>query len=115
MLFTELLTLVGFEFALRLTGQRPMQVYDSNIAAKFGEYFFALHPNLGYVHLPGEFEISLTKDYSFVATNLESGLGITHPLETYDIERNADEIWVLGGSVTYGWSINDDETYSWLL
>jgi hypothetical protein len=110
-----LIILIAGEFALRLAGYQPWRVIESNVAAKSGDHFFAEHPTLGFTQLPGEFEISLTDDYEFRATNLSGGLRATHPVDASDSEEKKDEIWIFGGSVTYGWSLDDEETYPWLL
>ncbi|MGL5059162.1 MAG: SGNH/GDSL hydrolase family protein, partial [Microcoleus sp.] len=54
-------------------------------------------------------------NYSFEATHLKNSLRITHPLNTYNLQLTKPEIWIFGCSFTYGWSLNDNQTYSWLL
>ncbi len=58
---------------------------------------------------------SLPPSYSFGVTHLSNTLRVTRPLEIYNLSDSKDEIWVFGCSVTHGWSLNDDETYPWLL
>lgn len=48
-------------------------------------------------------------------THLPNTLRITHPLATYNELRPKKEIWIFGCSLTYGWSLNNHETYPWLL
>ena len=72
------------------------------------------HPTLGYITKPGEYRITLPGPYSFKTTFLANGLRITHPLNTYS-EKRKKEIWIFGCSFTQGWSLNDEETYPWLL
>jgi hypothetical protein len=57
----------------------------------------------------------LSTGYSFKAVHLPNTLRITRPLETYDQSNRKEGLWIFGCSMTYGWSLNDDETYPWLL
>jgi hypothetical protein len=102
------------EIILRLKGEHPWNIEKINIVVEPGGKFFTKHPILGYANLPGKFKVVLPTSYSFNATHLDNTLRITHPLDTYNTE-NKDEIWIFGCSYTYGWSLNDDETYSWFL
>ncbi|HVS80572.1 MAG TPA: hypothetical protein VHE60_02430 [Pyrinomonadaceae bacterium] len=47
-------------------------------------------------------------------THLSYGLRITHPLSTYP-GKPKKEIWIFGCSLTHGWSLNDEQTYPWLV
>lgn len=80
------------------------------------ERYHTGHPTLGYITRPGEFRFSFTRPsgYTFKSTHLSNGLRITHPLATYGGE-NKKEIWVFGCSITQGWTVNDEESYPWLL
>ena len=72
------------------------------------------HETLGYTFRPGRVRITLPGPYSFNITHLPNGLRITHPLDTYPAKEKK-EIWIFGCSLTEGWSVNDEETYPWLL
>ncbi len=72
------------------------------------------HPTLGYITKGGEYTITLPGPYSFKTTYLANGLRITHPLNTYS-EKRKKELWIFGCSYTQGWTLNDEETYPWLL
>lgn len=72
------------------------------------------HETLGYSFRPGRVKITLPGPYSFNITHLPNGSRITHPLDTYPAKERK-EIWIFGCSLTEGWSVNDEETYSWLL
>lgn len=115
LLVSAVIALGGAELALRGLGYQPWQVQDVKIAVEPGGKFFAKHPTLGYTHLPGEFKVTLPDDYAFKVTHRADTLRITHPLETYAVESSKDEIWIFGCSFTHGWTLNDDETYPWLL
>jgi hypothetical protein len=107
--------LISAEFLLRLKGERPFQTTHVEIDVEPGGRFFAKHPTLGYTHIPGQFRITLKGSHSFTVTHRNNTLRITHPLETYRPESSKDEIWLFGGSFTHGWSLQDKETYPWLL
>lgn len=113
--FFAVLLLSGAEIAARLKGFRPWTVKQAEIVVEPGGKFFAPHPTLGYTHLPGQFKVTLAGAYSYKATNLDNTLRVTHPLNTYHPVDHKREIWILGDSVTYGQSVNDEETYPWLL
>ncbi|MBI1748024.1 MAG: SGNH/GDSL hydrolase family protein [Acidobacteria bacterium] len=89
------------------------------ITAEPGGKLFQKHPTLGYTHIPGEFTVTLPgpakAKLSFHVTHLDSTLRITHSLETYTASQPKPEIWILGCSLTHGWSLNDEETYPWLV
>src|ERR1700730_18708848 len=64
--------------------------------------------------MPGEFKVTLADSYSFEATNLDNTLRATGPSDAHPAEAGK-AIWIFGDSVTYGWSVNDQDTYCWLL
>jgi hypothetical protein len=115
LIFSALIALGGAEAALRGLGYQPWQVKDIEITVEPGGKFFAKHPALGYTHLPGEFNVTLPDGYAFKVTHQADTLRVTHPLETYNDGSRKDEIWIFGCSFTHGWTLNDDETYPWLL
>ncbi|HVG31982.1 MAG TPA: hypothetical protein VM911_02845 [Pyrinomonadaceae bacterium] len=103
------------EVIARLKGFRPYTVKQAEIAVEPGGKFFRAHPTLGYTHLPGQYKITLSGTYTFRATNLENTLRATHPLETYNATDARQQLWILGDSITYGWSVSDEEAYPWIL
>ena len=113
--FTVILTLAAAEFLARLIGIRPWTNEDLGIHVAPGGRLFTPHPALGYAQLPGSFVVTLRDGYSFALTHLPSGHRITHPLATYTHTRSKPEIWIFGCSFTHGWSLQDQETYPWLL
>ncbi len=64
--------------------------------------------------MPGTFKVTLSGSYSYNITNLDNTLRVTHPLSTYPGHAKKS-IWIFGDSITYGQSVNDAETYCWLL
>ena len=112
---TTVITLVGAELLIRPLGYGPYRPRDAGIRVEPGGRFFARDSVLGYVHLPGRFRVTLPDGYVFHATHLPNTLRITHPLDTYGIGDPKPGIWIFGGSFTYGWSLNDEQTFPWRL
>jgi hypothetical protein len=111
---TILLMVVGETF-VRLKGVQPWRKFDMPIKVDPGGKFFSRHPTLGYSHIPGKFTVTLQDGYLFKVTHLPNTLRITHPLSTYTEFNQKEEIWIFGCSFTHGWSLNDQETFPWLL
>jgi len=110
-----LLFFVGAELILRLEGAHPWQKREVRIQVSPGGTFVATHPTVGYTHIPGKFTVTLDTGYSFHVTHLPNTLRITHALDNDKRTRQKKEIWIFGCSFTHGWSLNDEETYPWLL
>lgn len=115
LVFSALIALVGAEMALRWLGYQPWQVKEVTIAVEPGGKFFTKHPTLGYTHLPGAFDVTLPDGYVFQVTHQADTLRITHPPDPGLDESSKDAIWIFGCSFTHGWTLNDAETYPWLL
>ena len=115
LIFPILLSVTTGEVALRVVGYKPWQIENVDVAVEPKGNFFTKDSELGYKHLPGKFKVTLNGNYSFNTTHLNNSLRITHPLNTYNQSSTKPEIWILGCSFTYGWSLNDRETYPWLL
>ena len=104
------------EIILRILGREPYKLELIDTIAKPGGKLFQPDSLLGYKNLPGEFEITIRQKLKFKATHLEvTGNRITHPTTSETLNNYKDEIWIFGGSSSYGWGVNDNETYSWLL
>ena len=103
------------EVVLRAKGVNPWQKNEVSIQVDPGGTFFRAHPTLGYTHIPGRFTVTLGSGYSFNVAHLPNTLRITRPIDSYKKPERKEEIWIFGGSFTHGWSINDEETYPWLL
>lgn len=112
---TLAIIVVGSEVFLRLEGIKPWRTHDVAIKVSPGGKLFAKHPTLGYSHIAGKFTVTLADGYSLKVTHLPNTLRITHPLDTYGGANYKKEIWIFGCSYTYGFSLNDEETYPWLL
>jgi hypothetical protein len=115
-LFLVLLLAVVGEVAVRLMGFRPFRIQNVDIKVEPGGRFFTPHPRLGYTQLPGAFKVTLGDKYSFNATHGADTLRVTHPIPTDAATGKAKpEIWIHGCSYTHGWSLNDSNTYPWLV
>ncbi len=109
-----LLCLFGAELALRWKGLRPWTFPPPDFISETPGTYYRNDPTLGYLSKPGEFRFTQPGAYTFKMTHLGNGLRITHPLETYS-GKEKKEIWIFGCSFTQGWTLDDEETYPWLL
>jgi hypothetical protein len=117
LIYYTLLVLFAASFAevgARIKGFRPWQAPRADIVVEPGGKFYAKSPTLGYVSLPGKFRVTLAGTYSFEVTNLVNSLRATRPPDAHPAGARKG-IWIFGDSVTYGWSVNDRDTYCWLL
>jgi hypothetical protein len=114
-LILVLLFVSAAEVILRLKGSRPFGKPNFTVKVEPGSRFFQKHPTLGYTNIPGRFTVTLNNTFSFNTTHLPNTLRVTHPLDSYVEERQKEEVWILGCSFTYGWGLNNEETYPWLL
>src|SRR6266516_290181 len=99
------------ELRARLTGIHPWAEADLQSHVTPGGRLFTPHPTRGYAQLLGAFVVTLPGGYSFTLTHLPSRLRIIHPLATYTDRRSKPEICLMGCSFTYGWPLNDEDTY----
>lgn len=114
LLVLVLASLALTEIALRLAGWETWQVEDQAIKVEPGGRLFASDDLLGYTHRPGRFRVELGSGFSFHVGHGGDTLRLTDTDgATAGDER--PEIWLLGCSFTHGWSLNDDESYPWLL
>jgi hypothetical protein len=114
-LMLTVLLVAGAELILRLKGFKPWRKVDFAIQVDPGGRLYTRHPSLGYSHISGRFTVTLGTGYSYHVTHLPNTRRITHPIDSYDEPRQKEEIWIFGCSYTHGWSLNDEETYPWLL
>lgn len=103
------------EIVLRSIGIKPWQRHNVSVHVEPGGKFYMKHAILGYSHIPGKFNVTLESGYSFDVNHLPNSLRATQPINSNNESDPKEEIWVFGCSFTHGWSINDEETYPWLL
>ena len=77
---------------------------------------FQRDPVVGYKSVPGVHELVFERGRQTLKAKVtigKDGYRVTSP----DPERyvGKPEIWIFGCSFTYGWGLNDQDTYSWLL
>jgi hypothetical protein len=105
----------GAEIFARLKGFRPWIPSQDRPMRVVGGSLGRPHPTLGHAYSPGRFVVTLEDGYSFRVTHRENGLRITRPLAAYEDGVSRSQLWILGCSYTHGWSLNDEETYPWLV
>jgi hypothetical protein len=116
LLLSMVIIIIGLsaEVLTRIRGWQPLRPASNIIAMDPPGNYFAKHPTLGYVNLPGEFRITTVGPYTFKVTHLDNGTRITHARDDSNL-ANKNEIWIFGCSFTHGWRLNDEETFPWLV
>ncbi|MFH1161105.1 MAG: SGNH/GDSL hydrolase family protein [bacterium] len=70
---------------------------------------------IGYGNKPGKYYVHFTSDYFCICTNDSNGFRITRAIDDNQKYICKPAVWILGCSNTYGWSLNDWETYPYRL
>ena len=104
-----LLALIFIEFALRITGSNPRQFLDvtknevvTNIPDK----------KLGWIPKEGVHQF---KPWSEVGKNTKLTVNNDNSRYTGQIDEKKDKIVFLGGSITQGWAVSDDENFPFII
>ena len=105
---------VAIEGLLRLLGAGPWDPRPVNVQVEPGGSLYELHPTLGYRHRAGEFRIT-QEVLRWTATHGDDTLRITDRPGDEGRGVQRPELWIMGGSFTHGWAVNDWETFPWLL
>lgn len=100
------------EVVARVAGWKPFAAQPTDLRVEPGGKLFRALPEGGFAHLPGEFKVTLPTGYEFRVTHGTNGLRATHPPLAPDAKPRP-ELWLLGCSLTHGWSLNDEDTYPW--
>ncbi len=109
------LMLLALEFYSRIKTYQPFQENDySNIQVFPNGSYMQFDSLLGYKHTKGKHEITLKNSYHFISNHDSSSLRITSNAKGVD-SLHKPEIWIFGCSFTHGWSVNDEETFAWIL
>ena len=103
--------LLGEIFA-RTRGLKPFSAQPVDLRVEPGGKLFRALDEGGFGHFPGEFKVTLPTGYSFRVTHGTNGLRVPHPPLAADAKPRP-ELWILGCSLTHGWSLNDEDTYPW--
>jgi len=117
--FSVFLSIFFSEVLLRMAGFTPWQSNDNaaeSMIVKPGGSFNQKDALLGFKLHPGSFTITLQPgSFSYKASHMKNTLRATHPPGQKAAEDVRDAIWIFGCSFTYGYALNDNETYPWLL
>lgn len=113
-----LLSLAAAEAAVRVLGYTPWD--PGYVAPRIspGDSYYRLDPDLGYTHRPGRFTVTLpATGYAFTTTHRADALRITAPQDTAAVGTAPGRpgLWIFGGSITHGWSLDDAQSYPWLV
>ena len=108
---TFFLIMVVLEVVLRLTKEPPWKPDLAPFRVEPGGRLYEDDPIMGYRLKPGRFTVTMADGFPVQTTHLS-----THERATgrNDQELGRPEIWIFGCSYTYGWSVNDEETFPWL-
>lgn len=79
-----------------------------------GEGLYRTDPALGYAHRPGTYRVTLPSGHRFEITHNQRGLRICRPAADSD-PGGRPQLWIFGCSFTHGWSLDDAQTYPWLI
>jgi hypothetical protein len=113
-----LLLTIGFglaEILCRANGLKPEQPIIPNQVNISQSHLYKRDPTLGYVNATGTLLIT-ENGYKFTETHLSDGTRAVKPLKLYEkADRPHKKIWIAGCSFTQGWSLNDNETFAWIL
>jgi hypothetical protein len=105
-----LLACAVVEIGARVAGLQP---FRPTLRTTDTEPLHAPHPRLGYAPDPGRFEVVFGNGQLWRITHLADRTRATHKPDGGTTGRS--QIWVFGCSFTYGWGLDDDETFPWRL
>ena len=109
---------IGFcvaEGALRILGYEPWHAGDigtEDIRVDGEMRYSVVDSSLGHTIMQGNITVTMPSGLRFSATHCDNRSRITHPTTR---EIHGPEIWTLGCSFTYGWAVDDTESYPWKL
>jgi hypothetical protein len=115
LLWFILVFFLAAEVFIRMKGIKPYRIENPDVVVEPGGQFYKKNELLGYSHLPGQFKITIKKELSFQVTNKEDSYRITHPFDQRHFYTDKEKMWIMGCSYTYGWALNDEDTFPWLL
>jgi hypothetical protein len=105
------------EVGLRLAGRRAWNPQAREMAQSVepGGTLYQPDPDLGYALLPGGPYTVAQQRVTWHATHVAPGHRATRPADAAAPAPGAAGVWIFGDSFTYGWAIEDDQTYAWRL
>ena len=107
--------MIILEVFCRIIGLKPYsnQEYPYKISGSVNNLFVP-DTGLGFRMNPGEFIIEFDEDHLVKMSNNRNGNRLTS-IEDFKTQQKIEDIWFLGCSYTYGWSLNDEETFCYKL
>jgi hypothetical protein len=103
---------VCVELGLRIAGFTPFEPDPQVIVRVEPGPFLVPDDLLGYANAPGAARITYTTGYTYTATCTPDGTRVTRASQP---GAGRPELWILGCSFSFGWSLADHETYPWLI
>jgi hypothetical protein len=109
--------LLAAEAFARARGWRPWIPDPVSAVVEPGGSLYVPDPVLGYALRPGSYDVTLPGGLRFHATHDAERHRATAaaPGERAAGGRVRPEIWIFGDSFSYGWALDDERTYPWLL
>lgn len=107
----------GLELILRNEGVKPSNEKKTKSEIIPKDKFYGEHSLLGFVNQEGEFLLNINdSDFTFSASHDKQGHRITSNIRiNQDRLDEGSELWIFGCSFIYGWLVEDDQTFPWLL
>lgn len=118
LLVSTVAALLAAEAALRAIGHRPWTpgiVGSETVTAEKRVPYSVVHKTLGHTIQPGHIRINMPGGCYFEANHLENRTRATQPQGTASDTDPRPQIWIFGCSFTYGWGVEDHETFPWYL
>jgi len=97
------------ELAARIMGARPFDVRPPEMEVIPPGSLFKTVEGGVYRHAPGRREIRFPSGFGWTMTHDAEGLRVT----SSNAPTAARQLWLMGCSLTHGWSVNDEESYPW--
>lgn len=98
------------EITVRIMGYGPWDPPKRATSLEPPGQFFMQDEVLGYKNRPGSFQLTLNQTLSFTANHGPDGhRKIPAP------DSTNHQIWILGGSFTYGWGVDDEACFPFLV
>lgn len=99
------------ELAFRIVGYRPYEQLPFSIES-IPEFCIVPDDRLGFALQPGTFEVNINEGLNFSVTHTADSVRSSSNERT---NPDLPQIFLMGCSYTYGWGINDAETFAHLL
>ncbi|MFC2163099.1 hypothetical protein ACFLRF_05410 [Candidatus Altiarchaeota archaeon] len=115
-LLSVILLSLGAEVIVRLFGFEPfINDCSSRIRIEPVDKLISEDPELGFVYPPGTYKAIFPSGYSHSFIILNGSTRVTRTISSYSGGEGGSGLWIFGCSYTFGESLEDNETYAWLL